>query len=216
MTIHILFPFQAVFIERANSTLESMLYKKMTSLQTGKWIDILDDVVESLNARPRDILHGLSATEAHKKENEENLRSKFLADYKKYKKQFERQKAKFKIGDHVRLARKRTTFHRGYEVQTEPEVYIIENIFYTYPITYSVEGKQQKYYAQQLVKATPASEQQKHYYIANTRQVNQKRLRSGRESTGEKEYLLRSSNDPELSTYISETQYQKLKDDGLI
>ena len=193
-----------------------MLYKKMTSLQTGKWIDILDDVVESLNARPRDILHGLSATEAHKKENEENLRSKFLADYKKYKKQFERQKAKFKIGDHVRLARKRTTFHRGYEVQTEPEVYIIENIFYTYPITYSVEGKQQKYYAQQLVKATPASEQQKHYYIANTRQVNQKRLRSGRESTGEKEYLLRSSNDPELSTYISETQYQKLKDDGLI
>ena len=79
-----------------------------------------------------------------------------------------------------------------------------------------MEGKQQKYYAQQLVKATPASEQQKHYYIANTRQVNQKRLRSGRESTGEKEYLLRSSNDPELSTYISETQYQKLKDDGLI
>lgn len=205
-----------MFIERANSTLESMLYKKMTSLQTGKWIDILDGVVESLNARPREILHGLSSIEAHKKENEEYLRSKFLADYKKYKKQFERQRAKFEIGDHVRLARKRTTFHRGYEVQTQPEVYTIENIHYTYPITYSVEGKQQKYYAEQLVKATPASEREKHYYIANSRQVNQKKLRSGKESAGDKEYLLRSSNDPELSTYISEAEYQKLKDDGLI
>ena len=188
----------------------------MTSLQTGKWIDILDGVVESLNARPREILHGLSSIEAHKKENEEYLRSKFLADYKKYKKQFERQKVKFQIGDHVRLARKRTTFHRGYEVQTQPEVYTIENIHYTYPITYSVEGKQQKYYAEQLAKATPASEREKHYYIANSRQVNQKKLRSGRESAGDKEYLLRSSNDPELSTYISEAEYQKLKDDGLI
>ena len=48
-----------------------------------------------------------------------------------------KQKPKFKIGDHVRISKyKRKTFDKGYTPNWTEEVFIIDKIQYTNPITY--------------------------------------------------------------------------------
>ena len=211
-------PLKSMIIERANASLENHLYKNMTSLQTARWTNLLQDAVSAINERSSVPLHGLSPNEAHKKENERWLRQKFLDDYKKHKRRFEKQPAAFSIGDTVRLVHdQRETFHRGYQPSTQIDPRTIVNVLHTYPKTYKVSGKNRAYYAQELVKINPQiSPKELEYFIERTRKVNTKIHRSGKVTGGDTQYLLKSKNNSEQSSWISEQEYQKLKDGGLI
>ena len=47
-----------------------------------------------------------------------------------------KQKPKFKIGDKVRISKyKRKTFHKGYTSNWTEEIFTVDKIQYTYPIT---------------------------------------------------------------------------------
>ena len=211
-------PLKSVYVERANATLESLLYRMMTSANTARWLPFLEDATNAYNARVQASLFGKTPDFCHRKENEEWLRARFLEQYAKYKEQFKNQKPKFKIGEYVRYAKKKTVFSpRGYEPQTELEHGQIEDILLTSPRTYKLKGKKRSFYSQELVSITlPETESEKNYFIEKTRVVNSKLLRSGEKVGGQTQYLLKAKNDPDQSSWISEGEYQKLKEDGLL
>ena len=210
-------PLKSVFVENANKAVENLLYKVMTSLNTAKWINLLDDVAKHLNETKSKTLFNLTPNEAHLKVNEEYLRSKYLERYKQYKEKFKRQRARFVPGDTVRILRDKTKFSRGYEPAFSKELYVIEAVQKTYPLTYKLKGQRRVYYSQELVHAeAPVKDEEKNYFIERTRRVNTRKSRSGAITGGQTEYLLKAKNDPEQSGWISEFEYQKLKDGGLI
>ena len=205
------------YAERMNKTIQDLLYKAMTARNTARWIDLLDDAVSIHNDRVSSVLHGLTPNEAHEKRNEEFLRAKFLEDFAKYKKQFARQKSKFSEGDTVRLLKKRNVFSRGYEPSFESEIHIVKKVMRTYPLTYKIEGKQRAYYSQEMVRADAAeTPMEKNYFIEKTRRVKTKKLRSGASVGGETEFLLKAKNDPSQSSWITESERDKLKDGGYL
>ena len=211
-------PLKAVYIERANSSLESIMYRMMTAENSMRWIDYLEDAVSSYDSRKTKTLHGMSPNEAHKKANEEWLRAKFLEDYDRHKKKFYNKKPKFQIGDTVRVAKKRSTFDRGYEPTTEVETRVVEDVPLTTPTVYKLTGKRRKYYGQEMVLVTPTTtKRDKSYYIAKTKTVYPKQLRSGSSTRGsETQYLLKARNQPDLNTWITEEEHQTLKDGGYL
>ena len=210
-------PIKSAYAERMNRTLEELLYKKMMALNTRRWIDLLDEVVDIHNNRISSVLHGFTPNQAHEKQNEEYLRAKFLADYEKYKKRFEKQKPKFAVGDTVRVIRKTKVFNRGYEPAFGREIFTVREVKKTFPITYKLEGKQRAYYSQELVAAErPEVETEKQFFIEKTRVVNTRKLRSGVTSGGQKQYLLKARNDPNQSSWINHFEFEKLKDGGYL
>lgn len=190
----------------------------MTSANSLVWIDKLESSTLSYNARKHSKLHGLSPQLAHLKENESYLRSKFIADYEKHKKKYVGKLPRLKIGDTVRITVDKTTFGpRGYEHSTREDPATVKNIFYTYPITYELEGYKRKFYENELVKVNlPKTKTDKQFFIEKTRIVQPRISRSGARSGGTTEYLLKSRNDPLIKNWISETELKTLKDGGYI
>ena len=115
-------------------------------------------------------------------------------------------------------AKKKTVFSpRGYEPQTELEYAQIEDILFTSPLSYKLKDKKRSFYSEELVAVTPPkTEKEKIYFIEKTRVVNSKILRSGERVGGQTQYLLKAKNAPDQSSWISEGEYRKLKEDGLI
>ena len=210
-------PLKSVFVENMNKSVEALLYKKMTSENSAKWIHLLDDVANHINNKSSPRLFGMTPNQAYMKENEEYLRSQYLREYKEYKKKFKLQKPKFVPGDTVRILKNKTVFTRGYEPAFSRELYTVASIKRTYPLTYAIKGLRRSFYAQELRHAIPPqNEEQKGYFIEKTRRVNTKIHRSGKVSGGQQQYLLKAKNDPDLSTWISEIEFEKLKNGGLL
>lgn len=210
-------PIKSAYAEVQNRRIENLLYKIMTSLGSANWESHLDTVCDILNNQKLAVLGQFTPLEAHKPENEEILRSKFLKDYAKFKQKFKHEKPKFYPGQTVRRLKKRNIFTRGYEPAWENEYDVVQYVVPSYPLQYKLRNRRGKWYAQELIAAQPPeTEKQKNYFIAGTKKVNQKRLRNGKLSAGEVRYLLRARNDPDQSTYISQTDLDKLKDGGFI
>ena len=208
---------KSTFVERVQQTIQNALYKAMTARQSWKWYDIIEDITKAYNDRVHSSLHGFTPNQAHLKENEEILRLHYLEDYKKHKRQFKNQRPRFQVGDTVRVRRSKKVFLRGYEAGFEKETYTIAQIVKTYPITYKLEGKRRSYYAAELARASPSEKpQDKQYFIAQTRLVKTKTLRSGKRIAGEKQYLLKAKNDSEQSSWISENEFQSLQKNGYL
>ena len=198
---------------------EDILWRMMTSRGSFRWIDLLEKATALYNSRQHTSLHGLSPEIAHRPESEEMLRSLFLADYKKHKKRFIHQKPRFLPGDTVRIRKQRGTFFRGYEPGWEPQLHVVEAVKKTYPLTYKLAGKQKFYYASEKTCARETEEPgEQLYFIAQTRVVKRKRLRSGREVGGQREYLLKSRNPQgeKTSSWITEREFQTLQKNGYI
>ena len=200
-----------------NKTIQDLLYKAMTALNTARWIDLLPEVTYIHNNRVSSVLHGLTRNQAHDPKNEEYLRAKFLEDYARHKKRFVFQKPLFAVGDGVRLLEKRNVFTRGYEPSFGQQVHVVKKVIWTYPITYKIEGKQRAYYSPEMVRADEAElPEDKNYFVEKTRRVKTKTLRSGAKIGGELQYLLKAKNDPHQSSWMTEFEYRKLKDGGFL
>jgi hypothetical protein len=210
-------PIKAAYSEHVNKLLQNRLYKVMTAKSTAKWIDLLPDVTTAYNNTPTKKLRGMTPIQAHDPKNEEILRSYFLEDYGKHKRRFAGRKARFAVGDGVRILEKRTKFSRGYTPNFSSATFKVREVIPSYPITYKLTGKQRSFYSQELVKAVePETEREKLYFIERTRVVNAKKLRSGALTGGQTEYLLKAKNNPDQSSWITHYEYRKLRDDDLL
>jgi len=113
----------APFIERFNRTFQNILYKFIDHNETRRYIDNLQDFVDSYNGRVHRMIN-MTPEEAENEINNEKINSIMLTLYEKVKKE----QPKYEINQHVRLALQKGVFHRGYKDQSNQEVFNIYKI----------------------------------------------------------------------------------------
>jgi len=122
---------KSVVIERFNRTLKSLMWKYFSEKGTYKYIDILPDLVERYNNTFHRSI-GMTPVEASKKENQLEVFSRLYND------EFVEEKPKFKVGDKVRIAKLKKKFEKGYTPNWSEEIFIIDKIKKTTPLTYNI------------------------------------------------------------------------------
>jgi L-rhamnose mutarotase len=127
---------KAAIVERFNRTMKERMYKYFTARGTHKWIDVLQDLIDGYN----NTKHGSTSMAPNNvtQANEKKVRAKLFPKIKKLK---EHSTPVFKVGDTVRITRKKGMFEKGYEMNWSWEVFKISEVKSdTYPITYGVSS----------------------------------------------------------------------------
>ena len=140
-------------IERFNRTLKSEMFKQFTIQNNTIYTEILPKIVEEYNNRYHNTVK-MAPKEASKKKNESiaYLNSYHSGAPQKLKKPY------FKIGDKVRISKYREIFDKSYKGNWSEELFIINKIQPTIPITYKIkyllgEDIKGSFYRQELQKA---------------------------------------------------------------
>ena len=116
---------KSVVAERFVRTLKSKIYKYMTSISKNVYIDKLDDIANECNntyhttikMKPIDV-----------KDNTYIITDKEIND----------KDPKFKVGDHLRIAKYKNIFAKGYTSNWSEEVFAIKKVKNTVPWTYVI------------------------------------------------------------------------------
>ena len=145
---------KAVIIERFNRTLKRKLFKQFTKQGNQNWLKILDKIVADYN---NNIHSSIGETPVNASNNpnliaikttENNYKNEYL-DIKENK--------RFKVGDRVRIFKWKNRFEKGYTGYWTREIFEIEEILNTSPITYKIrdldnEEIKGKFYSNELQK----------------------------------------------------------------
>ena len=110
------------------------------------WINELGNMIDKYNNTKHSTIK-MTPIEASKKENEEKLIE--LYNNKEESKEdakfnAKHERSEFKLGDVVRLWKKKTTFEKGYTTRFTKELFRIQAIHYTNPIQYSLTDMEYK------------------------------------------------------------------------
>ena len=141
-------------VERWNKTMKNKMWKMfLANNNTVYWVK-LDKLVDDYNNTYHSSIK-MTPTEASKKENEKQVFANLYEDeiYLKPK------KPKFSIGDTVRISKyKRRVFDNGYTPNWTEEVFVIDKLNLTKPVTYHVvdllgEKVEGSFYEKELQKA---------------------------------------------------------------
>ena len=114
-------------VERVQRTIRQRLGRVFTLNSNNKWIDIIDDVINSYNnsfhrsikMKPVDVKMEHVAILRHRLNYNGNIKP-----------------AKFKVGDKVRIIKKKKRFEKEYKPSWTDEIFIINKLNPTNPITY--------------------------------------------------------------------------------
>jgi transposase InsO family protein len=124
---------KAAVAERANKSLQVLLYKYMSEMQTKTYLDKLDKIVETYNKRGHRTLNFMSPNMADLPRNEAEVRGFHVARYAKIKKK----KLKFNVGEVVRIKLESKVLSpqsRAYKPQFKGEYFVIREINTRLPI----------------------------------------------------------------------------------
>ena len=124
---------KGAIIERFNRTLKERMFKYFTSRGSHRWVDVLQDLINgynqskhsSISMAPNDVTPA----------NENKVRKILFPKVEKLK---EHSKPVFKVGDTVRITRKKGVFEKGYEMRWSWEVFKVSKVKDTYPVTYGI------------------------------------------------------------------------------
>jgi len=105
--------------ERWNCTMKEKMFKYFTANNSNKYIDVLDDFVERYNNTSHSSIK-MTPVEASNKENEVRV-------YRNLYQEFQRRplRVKFKIGDKVRILKKKGLFEKGFTPTCIEEVFTV-------------------------------------------------------------------------------------------
>ena len=128
------------------------MWKRFTAENTRKWIDMLDQLLHGYNNRIHSTT-GMTPVKASLKDNE----MKVLHNIINKKRLMPQSKPKFIVGNKVRISRMKGIFEKGYLPNWSEEVYTIENVQDTNPITYIIKDSlgeiiQGSFYSEELQK----------------------------------------------------------------
>ena len=146
-------PQKAAIVERLNRTLKQRMFRYFTRNNTQKWIDIIDDLVDSYNNSPHRSLP--------------KKMTPFQMRYNKgalFLEQPDKSKAKFKVGDAVRLSKIKKTFEKSYLQNWTSEIFYVQAIDRQQsPIMYVIKDYHDrilegKFYADELQLVIPPEE----------------------------------------------------------
>ena len=146
-------------VERWNKTMKMRMWKMFTVSNNTVYFDKIDKLVNDHN----DTRHSsvkMSPVEASKKKNESKVWSNLYVDLIYLKPG----KPAFAIGNKVRISKyKRQVFDKGYTPNWTEEIFVIDNVLPTKPVTYSIvdlmgEPIKGSFYEQELQKAKQQTE----------------------------------------------------------
>lgn len=124
---------KAAIVERFNRTLKNKMWKKFSFNGSHKWVNILQSLIDEYNQsvhrtikmKPNDVTHD---DEEHLLNTVYRLNARVPSHTKI--------KAKFKIGDHVRISKYKHIFSKGFTPNWTTEIFKIRRVQHTFPITY--------------------------------------------------------------------------------
>lgn len=127
---------KAAVAERANKSLQVLIYKYLSSKETVKYINQLQSLVETYNNRSHRSLDGMTPMEADRVENESKVQGIHHARYEKIARH-RRDRLPYKVGEIVRiktLSNKVSSSNRAYAEQFKGEYFRIVRINRTLPV----------------------------------------------------------------------------------
>ena len=150
--------FHGAIVERFNQTLKNRIYKWMDHYKTERYLPYLQDILSGYNKTPHSSI-GVSPDFAwSNKSAHPKIREKLQLYYNKIK----NKKPSFHKGDIVRIkSLSNSAFTKGYEIQNNQELFIIQSVNTNFPIPMytikSLENKNEdilkgKFYGHELVK----------------------------------------------------------------
>ena len=116
--------FKAAHVERAQYTLERLIYSHITAFETLKYIDVLQHLVNRYN-HTKHSFTGFSPLEV---ENNEEIQDKVFIKFAQRYEKVKKKEPKYKIGDWVRILLHKSPFHRGYNIQRSYERFKVHKI----------------------------------------------------------------------------------------
>ena len=167
-------------VERVNCTLKSKLYRYFTGVNSLRYIDVLQDIVDSYNNTYHRSIGRAPATVSLL--NVGQVRRKLYGKIERSKPKC----FKFKVGDHVRLSLRKRLFKKGYKMNWTEEIFKIVDRLPRTPVVYEVRDSLERpiegvFYEKELQKV-------KHPDIFRVEKVLKTRIRNKKE-----EYLVRWS-----------------------
>ena len=139
--------------ERWNKTIKTKMWKQFTVQGNTQYLDMLPKLVKDYNNTKHSSIK-MTPTEASKKKNQVIVYFNLYGDMEQVS-----SKPKFKVGDRVRISKyKRKTFDKGYTPNWTEEIFTVDKIQYSNPITYKLkdlnnEEIQGSFYEPELLKA---------------------------------------------------------------
>jgi len=118
-------------VERFNRTLKTRMYRAFTDRKSYRYVDILQNLVDGYNSSKHRSI-GMAPNDVNLAN--QNIVRKML--FPRIRKRLQRNL--FKIGQSVRVTRKKGIFQKGYEQTFSYEVFEITEVKNTYPVTYGI------------------------------------------------------------------------------
>ena len=120
--------------ERWNRTIKTKMWKQFTVQGNTMYLDMLPKLVEQYNNTKHSSIK-MTPIEASEKKNEGLVYFNLYGDMETLK-----QKPKFKVGDKVRISKyKRKVFDKSYTPNWSEEVFTVDKIQSTIPVTYKIK-----------------------------------------------------------------------------
>jgi hypothetical protein len=138
---------KAAFVERANASVQRLIYESITDRQNPRYIDILPQLIQAYNTRVNRIIK-MSPVEADLPSN----RDRVLKALSLYMHEAERKASKapkFHVGQIVRIQLKKNVFSRGYNQIFKREAHKIHEVITKFPRTMY---KLSDYYGKEILK----------------------------------------------------------------
>jgi len=111
----------ASYVERFNRTIQNLIFRYLTENSTNRYIDQLDNILLTYNSRYHRMIN-MSPIEAENNPNAELIINSMISKRDSLIKQ---EIPKFKIGDTVRISKQKDKFSRGYQPQSQVEIFKI-------------------------------------------------------------------------------------------
>jgi hypothetical protein len=146
---------KACFAERVIRTLKERLYRMLTHRNTNNYLPLLQDLIKGYNSAVHRSI-GMAPIMVDQ-ETEDKVRQKLQSGHKVTSKPLH----SFEVGTHVRIAKERTAFQKGYTPGWTEEIFKIISKHETKPPMYKIEDASGEviaghFYHQELQHVTPA------------------------------------------------------------
>ena len=123
--------FHGSFIERFNQSIKNRLYKWMDTNKTERYINSLEAILEGYN----NAVHSSIGVSPNTAWNDRSTHPKIREKLQTYYDKFTKTKPRFRVGNIVRIKLlPKSSFHKGYDVQNNQELFQIHKIISNLPI----------------------------------------------------------------------------------
>uniref|UniRef100_A0A0A9VUV1 Uncharacterized transposon-derived protein F54H12.3 n=1 Tax=Lygus hesperus TaxID=30085 RepID=A0A0A9VUV1_LYGHE len=128
---------KASIVERVIRTLKTLLWKQFSLQGHYKWMNVIEEIVGLYNKTKHRSIKMAPADVKGKRKEAMVLKTLFATKGKK-------KQPRFKLGDYVRISKRKAEFEKGYTPSWSTELFKIVRVKRTVPPTYILEDSEKK------------------------------------------------------------------------